>query len=278
MKDVEQLLTLLQNQSEGGDVTGAHQTAELILDACNDAVDLVKAGKYLENVSAQSDARRAFERAVAITPDFALAHSSLGLLSLDEGDIEHAVAHFREAVRLEPRDVGKLALLGVACCDAGMEEEGRNSLMRALEIDVVALTEILVPRGHRAEMGMIDAPAIKMLVRLRGAPSADMRATLAPLVGDRADITYSTDHGLIELSAPGVSKASGLATVAQRLGVEHSAIIAFGDMPNDVPMLTMVGHGVAMANAHEEALAAANEVTAANFEDGVAQVLERWWV
>jgi AraC family transcriptional regulator, activator of mtrCDE len=33
-------------------------------------------------------------------------------------------------------------------------------LMRALEIDVVALTEILVPRGHRVEMGMIDAPAI----------------------------------------------------------------------------------------------------------------------
>jgi len=35
-----------------------------------------------------------------------------------------------------------------------------NNLMRALEIDVVALTEILVPRGHRVEMGMIDAPAI----------------------------------------------------------------------------------------------------------------------
>jgi Flp pilus assembly protein TadD len=135
MKDVEQLWTQLQNQSEGGDVTGAHQTAELILDSCKDAVDLVKAGKYLENLGAQSDARRAFERAIALTPDFALAHSALGLLSLDEGDIEHAVSHFREAVRLEPRDVGKLTLLGVACCDAGMEEEGRNSLMRALEID-----------------------------------------------------------------------------------------------------------------------------------------------
>jgi AraC family transcriptional activator of mtrCDE len=35
-----------------------------------------------------------------------------------------------------------------------------NNLMRALEIDVVALTEILVPRGHRAEMGIIDVPAI----------------------------------------------------------------------------------------------------------------------
>ncbi len=128
----------------------------------------------------------------------------------------------------------------------------------------------------RAEV--IDAPAIKMLVRLRGTLSADMRAVLAPLIGDRADITYSTDHGLIEISAPGVTKASGLAIVAQRLGVEHSAIIAFGDMPNDVPMLTMVGHGVAMANAHPEAIDAADEVTAANNEDGVAQVLERWWI
>src|ERR1700754_3692730 len=35
-----------------------------------------------------------------------------------------------------------------------------NTLMRALDIDVVALTEILVPRGHRAEMGRIDVPAI----------------------------------------------------------------------------------------------------------------------
>lgn len=129
-----------------------------------------------------------------------------------------------------------------------------------------------------SRMEVIDAPAIKMLVRLRGTRSGDMRAVLAPLIGDRADITYSTDHGLIELSAPGVTKASGLAIVAQRLGVEHSAIIAFGDMPNDVPMLTMVGHGVAMANAHPEALAAADEVTGANSEDGVAQVLERWWV
>ncbi|MEV6274659.1 HAD family hydrolase [Nocardia sp. NPDC051832] len=124
---------------------------------------------------------------------------------------------------------------------------------------------------------VIDSPAIKMLIRHRDMRSGDMRTKLAPLIGDRADITYSTDHGLIELSAPGVTKASGLALVAQRLGVEHSAIIAFGDMPNDVPMLAMAGHGVAMANAHPEAIAAADEVTGTNVNDGVAQVLERWW-
>ncbi|MFR9752740.1 HAD family hydrolase [Nocardia sp. 004] len=124
---------------------------------------------------------------------------------------------------------------------------------------------------------VIDAPAIKMLVRLPGARSSDMRAALAPIVGERADITYSTEHGLIELSAPGVTKASGLAAVAQRLGVAAETVVAFGDMPNDVPMLTMAGHGVAMRNAHPEALAAADEITESNSADGVARILERWW-
>ena len=35
-----------------------------------------------------------------------------------------------------------------------------NNLMQALDIDVIALTELLVPHGHRVEMGTIDAPAI----------------------------------------------------------------------------------------------------------------------
>lgn len=63
-----------------------------------------------------------------------------------------------------------------------------------------------------------------------------MQAALAPLVGDRAAITYSTNNGLIEISAPEITKAAGLAKVAERLGVPHSGIVAFGDMPNDVPV------------------------------------------
>ncbi len=51
--------------------------------------------------------------------------------------------------------------------------------------------------------------------------------------------------------------------------------IAFGDMPNDVPMFGWARHGVAMANAHRELLAVADEVTLSNDEDGVAAVLER---
>lgn len=124
---------------------------------------------------------------------------------------------------------------------------------------------------------VLDVPAVKLLIRLSSASSGDMVAALEPLIGGRADLTFSTDNGLIELSAPGVSKASGLAIVAERLSVVPDDIAAFGDMPNDVPMLKMVGLGVAMGNAHPEAIAAANEVTTTNADDGVARVLERWW-
>lgn len=124
---------------------------------------------------------------------------------------------------------------------------------------------------------ILSAPAVKMLIRIPGARSADMAAKLRPLVGERADLTYSTDNGLIEVSAPGVTKASGLRQMARRLEVAETGIVAFGDMPNDIPMLAMAGHGVAVENAHPEAKAAADEVTATNSDDGVARVLERLW-
>jgi hydroxymethylpyrimidine pyrophosphatase-like HAD family hydrolase len=46
-------------------------------------------------------------------------------------------------------------------------------------------------------------------------------------------------------------------------------------MPNDLPMLRWAGHAVAVANAHPDLLAAADEVTTANDDAGVARVLER---
>jgi Cof subfamily protein (haloacid dehalogenase superfamily) len=124
---------------------------------------------------------------------------------------------------------------------------------------------------------VLGSPAIKLLIRYPTATSDWMFARLAPLVGSLGDVTFSTDKGLIEVSAPGVTKASGLTWAADYLGVPAERIVAFGDMPNDVPMLRFAGHGVAMKNAHPDAVAVANEVTASNADDGVARVLERWW-
>lgn len=128
-----------------------------------------------------------------------------------------------------------------------------------------------------AEHEVIAQPAIKLLIRMSGATSREMAEALAPALAGRVDLTYSTTNGLIEISAAGVTKASGLRAAAGLLGVDADGIVAFGDMPNDVPMLSMARFGVAVENAHPDAKAVADEVTATNSEDGVARVLERWW-
>ena len=128
-----------------------------------------------------------------------------------------------------------------------------------------------------AEHDVIAAPAIKLLIRLPGASSAAMAEALLPKLHGLVDLTFSTDNGLIEISAAGVTKASGLQEAARHLGVSFDHLVAFGDMPNDIPMLSIARHGVAMENAHPEAKSVADEVTATNVEDGVARILERWW-
>jgi Cof subfamily protein (haloacid dehalogenase superfamily) len=125
---------------------------------------------------------------------------------------------------------------------------------------------------------LLSAPAVKLLIRKAGAQSADMAAALAPHVGRQGDLTYSTNNGLIEVTPPGVSKASGIQEVAGPLGIAAEDVVTFGDMPNDIPMLQWAGHGVAMGNAHPDAVAVADEVTTTNADDGVARVLERWWM
>ncbi|WP_371670349.1 Cof-type HAD-IIB family hydrolase [Streptomyces sp. NBC_00289] len=82
-------------------------------------------------------------------------------------------------------------------------------------------------------------------------------------------------EGIVELLPLGLSKATGLSLAARRLGLKAADTIAFGDMPNDIPMFAWSARGVAMANAHPELKAVADEVTTSHEEDGIAVVLER---
>jgi len=125
---------------------------------------------------------------------------------------------------------------------------------------------------------LLSAPAIKLLIRKPGARSGDMAAVLAKHVGLQGDITYSTNNGLIEVMPLGISKATGVEEVARPLGIAAEDVVAFGDMPNDVPMIRWAGLGVAMGNAEPEVMEAADEVTTPNTDDGLARVLERWWL
>lgn len=124
---------------------------------------------------------------------------------------------------------------------------------------------------------LLARPVVKMLIRDPEMRSDAMVAALAPVIGDAADLTFSHPRGLVEVSPAGVTKATGLAEVADRLGLTAAEVVAFGDMPNDLEMLRWAGHGVAMGNAHPDLLAVADEVTAGNADDGLALVLERWF-
>jgi Cof subfamily protein (haloacid dehalogenase superfamily) len=93
-----------------------------------------------------------------------------------------------------------------------------------------------------------------------------------------AGVASVTQAGLnyVEICPPGVDKGTGLAVVAQSVGVDPADVLVFGDMPNDLPMFAWAGWSrVAVANAHPSILAVADEVTAANDEDGVAVYLDR---
>ena len=65
----------------------------------------------------------------------------------------------------------------------------------------------------------------------------------------------------IEATGRGVDKASTLAGLADAMGIDADAVLAFGDQHNDLEMLTWAGTGVAMANAHPEVAAAVSVVT-----------------
>ncbi len=122
---------------------------------------------------------------------------------------------------------------------------------------------------------LLAAPAVKLLARAgEQDPDAFVRVVAGALEG-LAEATHSSYSGLVEISAAGVTKAAGLAWYAARLGIDERDVLAFGDMPNDVPMLTWAGRAVAVANAHPAVLEIADEVTGANEEDGVAAYLEQ---
>ncbi|KJS56643.1 HAD family hydrolase [Streptomyces rubellomurinus] len=93
--------------------------------------------------------------------------------------------------------------------------------------------------------------------------------------GHLAEITRSAPIPLLEISAPGVTKASTLARWCAGHGIDRSEVVAFGDMPNDLEMLAWAGTAYAVANAHPEVLAAVARHTVSNDQDGVAAVLER---
>lgn len=80
----------------------------------------------------------------------------------------------------------------------------------------------------------------------------------------------------LEFASPEVTKASGLAFLAEHMGFARERTVALGDGENDVELLEWAGYAVAVEAAHPRVLAVADLVCPGPADEGVAQVLEAW--
>ncbi|WP_230535867.1 Cof-type HAD-IIB family hydrolase [Streptomyces albidoflavus] len=146
--------------------------------------------------------------------------------------------------------------------------------------------EVLIGPGYQVQDGPLAStpstgrdglwaePISKVYLQHPTLDDDELAAAALRIAGDLVGVVMA-GPGVVELLPLGLSKATGLSLAARRLGTKGAETIAFGDMPNDIPMFGWAGHGVAMANAHRELKAVADELTTSNAEDGIAIVLER---
>jgi Cof subfamily protein (haloacid dehalogenase superfamily) len=128
------------------------------------------------------------------------------------------------------------------------------------------------PEGTRVAdvVELLTEPTTKLILRHAGHDTHAIQDLARGIVGERLTVVASGSEA-VEVTAAGINKATAVAD----LGVPPEQVVAFGDYPNDIPLLQWAGLGVAMGNAHPDVIAVADEVTATNDEDGVAVVLER---
>lgn len=157
----------------------------------------------------------------------------------------------------------------------GAERPQGPYLERGYHSPVVGLRDLVPPAG--LEHGPIEAVGGvvgKLLARDPSTPDEEFIETVAAIVGERGVVAYSGADGLAEIGPPGVSKATALHAWCAARGIAAHEVWAFGDMPNDLPMLHWAGRSFAMSNGHDLVRAAATDVCAGNDDDGVARTLE----
>lgn len=118
----------------------------------------------------------------------------------------------------------------------------------------------------------LDGVATKLCCWHPELDAPSMAEAARAVAGERLSVT-SAGAGWALLGAPGISKAAGLASACEHLGLDPSRVAAVGDEHNDIPMLRWSAWPVAVSNAREEVLALAKEVVGANTADGVADLL-----
>ncbi|PQZ90235.1 haloacid dehalogenase [Arthrobacter sp. MYb227] len=123
---------------------------------------------------------------------------------------------------------------------------------------------------------LFEHGVVKFLAKSRTKNADEFLALVADKLASLVTVTHSAkDVSLLEMAHPLINKSVALADYAKGLGIVSADVAAFGDMPNDLEMLSWAGHGYAMASGHASALEAAAYRAPDVEEDGVAQIIEK---
>jgi Cof subfamily protein (haloacid dehalogenase superfamily) len=124
-------------------------------------------------------------------------------------------------------------------------------------------------------LAWLDAPPTKLVVIGDPEVLEGLKERMLARFAGRLYISKSLPY-FLEFAAPDVTKAAGMAFVAEHLGFSRKDTVAFGDGENDIELVDWVGYGVAVANADDRVKEVADFVCPDVEEEGVAQVLEAY--
>jgi Cof subfamily protein (haloacid dehalogenase superfamily) len=204
-----------------------------------------------------------------------------GKLGFDDGvavasngavTISYSPVEVLSTVTFDARETVKLLLEHVPDAAVAVEEIGRGYRINKPFPDGEITGEMIL----QSVEDLVAEPVTRVIIRSPD-QSAEEFIELAERLGLQGTNYFVGYTAWLDLAPSGVTKASGLESIAARLGVERSRVLAIGDGRNDLEMLRWAGRGVAMGNAPVEVQDAADDVTETVENDGVVVELDRWF-
>lgn len=142
-----------------------------------------------------------------------------------------------------------------------VEYECKNNNMECTEVENLA--------------DFLSFAPIKILMSVQPEILPQIQQRIAEFLPDSLTVVQTAPFYL-EIIPNTIDKGQGIRDICRTLGIFATAVIAFGDAENDIPMLQAAGMGVAMGNATEPVKAAADYITLSNNHDGIAAALEKF--
>jgi tetratricopeptide (TPR) repeat protein len=207
------------------------------------------------------DRKVLFEHAIAVTTDNWLAHGNLGNTLFNEGDTSGAIAHFNEAIRIDPAYSEGHYNLGLAMEHLGRHDEAIAQFQRALEINPAAANAHNNLGGVYATLGRVDAALEEMRAAVRLDPtSKNARYNLANVLSQAGRDAEAVDvyTELVGLAPNDADALDRLGLALLRLERWPEAIERFRQelrlLPSSVEVHKSLGYAFARAGRMQEAL------------------------